>query len=483
MNNDIMNLLELYDSDSEITHTETDGTVKSVTIEKKLAVKYCKSCGCRMHSKGKFTRNPNNQVFQGMFTLRVTLIGRRWECSNPDCGCTEADQFPFIDRYKHNTLLNEISILNDLRDLGKSCRQVARAYNVSDTYVHALFSKWVSLPRLPLPAIISIDEVYLNISPQCKYALVIMDWSTGRIIDMLPSRRKETTEQYFRGIPRSERDAVRFLICDMYDPYVNYTRTYFKNAECITDSFHVVQWLLTLIRRYVKGGKKRCQGRGRKALEEKNRKTNGAVGKERDSREVYILKHGAWGILMNEKNFRPAGKRVWNRFLQQYTDRYDWEREFMALDPCFAKIKFYKDLYESFNEKYVNDLEGASGRLDELTAIYEACGIGLFKDFARLLRKYHDTIVNSFTYVTKKETESHAGALCRLSNGPMESFNNNPSGYRSRSHGVNDFEFTRNRILWHDRPDAPILGNPKTDEQIHRAGKKRKPYKKNSTKK
>jgi hypothetical protein len=65
----------------------------------------------------------------------------------------------------------------------------------------------------------------------------------------------------------------------------------------------------------------------------------------------------------------------------------------------------------------------------------------------------------------------------------MESFNNIPSGYRTQSHGVDDFEFTRNRILWSVRKDPPILGNPKTAEQVHHyTGKKRKPYKKHSSK-
>ena len=128
-----------------------------------------------------------------------------------------------------------------MKDINLSCRQIARRYNVSDTYVHTIFSRYVSLPRLPLTSIISIDEVYLNISPRFKYALVIMDWVTGDIIDILPSRRKEITSNYFRSIPKKERDQVLFLICDMYDPYVNYTKNYFRNARPITDSFHVVK--------------------------------------------------------------------------------------------------------------------------------------------------------------------------------------------------------------------------------------------------
>jgi transposase len=189
-----------------------------------------------MHSKGTFTRHPNNQIFQGSYSLEITLIGRRWVCSNLNCSCKETDQFKFIERYKHNTTFNDISIVFEMKEIHLSCRQVARRYHVSDTYVRTIFSCYVSLPRLSMTHIISIDEVYLNISSKCKYALVIMDWSSGEIIDILPSRRKETTSQYFFSIPKKERDNVQFLICDMYDPYVNYTKNYFRNAKVITDS-------------------------------------------------------------------------------------------------------------------------------------------------------------------------------------------------------------------------------------------------------
>jgi transposase len=341
MSNDIMDLLELYDEDSDVLESTTEGNIKSVTISKIKREMYCPICGCRLHSKGTFTRHPNNQIFQGSYVLKVTLTGRRWECSNPDCDYKETDQFKFIQRYKHNTTFNDISIIWEMKDMNLSCRQIARRYNVSDTYVHTIFSRYVSLPRLPLTSIISIDEVYLNISPRFKYALIIMDWVTGDIIDILPSRRKEITGNYFRNIPKKERDQVLFLICDMYDPYVNYTKNYFRNAKPITDSFHVVKWILHLIQIYINQVKKRYQERDRKALEKKNHDNNSSIEKTKDSREVYILKNANWVLLKNEKNFIDYKGRKWNHFLNQYMDRYDWEREFIALDPNFNKIKLY----------------------------------------------------------------------------------------------------------------------------------------------
>lgn len=80
-------------------------------------------------------------------------------------------------------------------------------------------------------------------------------------------------------------------------------------------------------------------------------------------------------------------------------DTYSSESEFLALDENFQTIRNRKELYEDFNEKFVNDLEGASKRLDELIEIYDNSNIQLFNDCSSLLKRYHDSIVNSFTYV------------------------------------------------------------------------------------
>lgn len=153
MSDFITDLLELSDADSEITESHIQGNVKKVTIRKNIRELHCPLCGRRLYSKGQFVRHPNNQIFQGCYVLEVTLIGRRWFCPNPECSYKETDQFGFIQRYKHNTTFNDISIIYELKDIHLSCRQVARKYNVSDTYVRTVFLRYVSLPRHPLPAI------------------------------------------------------------------------------------------------------------------------------------------------------------------------------------------------------------------------------------------------------------------------------------------------------------------------------------------
>lgn len=338
MNNNItiLDLLNMADEDCSVTTMEVKGNTKFITIEKNRKQMVCPICSSRLYSKGKLIRHPNNPIFQDGYTLDITLIGRRWICSNPDCDYKYTDEYSFIEPRKKNTKLVPLMIVRDIKDLHLSCRQVASRYNVSDTYVHEVFMQYVSMPRLPLTEIISIDEVYLNISPQFKYAVVIMDFNTGEILDIVPSRRKEVMHNYFMSIPKGEREKVKYLVSDMYNPYINYTNKYFPNSVSIIDSFHILQWLLTFINRYINGVKKKYLERDRKQLEERNYKNNKDFETQKDSREVYILKHAKWVLLMNRKNMHTY-PRQYNRFLDQYLDSFDWENMFLSLDDHFKR--------------------------------------------------------------------------------------------------------------------------------------------------
>lgn len=75
----------------------------------------------------------------------------------------------------------------------------------------------------------------------CKYALVIHDFHTGDPIDLLRNWRTSVTEPYFVAISREERNQVKYLISDMYNPYIAYVKKYFPNAVSVVNSFHNIQ--------------------------------------------------------------------------------------------------------------------------------------------------------------------------------------------------------------------------------------------------
>ncbi len=479
MDNTILQLLGITDSDLQIVGQTIKNDERIVVLQKKLVPVYCPECGARMYSRGIYVRTINHPVIQGIGHLTLKVRERKWRC--PSCRHMETDHFHFLEPYKQSTSLTPLMIINEMKDINMSAAEVARQYNVSNTYVHTVFMQYVSLPRLPLTDIISVDEVYMAFNHQDRYAMVIMDFRTGQIIDILPNRNKETTEEYFRSISKTERYGVKYIVSDMYNPYLNYPRTFFPNAVSIVDSFHVVQWINRKIISYINHVKKRYQKRDLKKLEEENRKTNRDYQTRKDSREVYILKNFRWVLLEDVDHIHYSYKRIYSKRLNEHLDTYQRENIFMSLDDSFPLIRSEKEKYIEFNQTYVGKPEEADPALAALIKEYRQSTLKMFREFADLLSTYAKPITASFTTISKKNVDQEKDVIIRLSNGPMESFNNKPKDYKKESNGVKNFEYTRNRILWATRQSPSILAVPKEEKEVHTyTGAKRGSYRKHN---
>lgn len=459
-----------------------DGTVL-VTIEKKPAPVYCEECGTRMHSKGIYQRSVNHPVLNGPYAGHVLLKVRqhKWKC--PACQHFSSDSFQFLEKGKQSTDIVPLMILKELKDPNVTCRQAADRLHVSDTYVHVTFMRYVNLQRLPLSSIISIDEVYLDIDHQRRYAMVIMDFIRNEVIDILPGRGKEVTDAYFASISREEKDQVQFVVSDMYKPYIAYAGTVFRHAKAVVDSFHVISWLLNKMNLYINGVKKRYQEIDARKLQEKNYTTNRDHKTIRDSREVTLLKKYRWILLKNNDNIEYSEQYRHMRGMGgAYLNTWQLEKMFMDLDSHFPEMRRLKEMYISFNRTHINDLEGAARDLDILISEYRSSSVYLFHEFADTLSQYRTEIIASFTYISMDSVKIEAdtiSTLKRISNGPMEGFNNIPKDMKRAAGGVSNFEFIRNRILWATRKDAHMLGVPRSEKEVHTyTNKKRGPYRK-----
>lgn len=101
LNKTIAQLLDIVDSDSSITDIQTVGNIKYITVTKNLNHDLiCPLCGSKLNSKGRFIRHPKNQILQDGYSIVLSVVGRRWKCSNPSCSYTSTDQFDFIGKRK-----------------------------------------------------------------------------------------------------------------------------------------------------------------------------------------------------------------------------------------------------------------------------------------------------------------------------------------------------------------------------------------------
>ena len=451
--NSITELLDLEDSDIRISDISINGTQKILTLETLPTIHYCPLCKFRMHSRGIKIRTINHPVLQDGFEMILKLKQRRWRCTNPQCGYEMNESFRFVNKNRRNTNATDMLIVNAFRDLSVSASSIASKFNVSDTYVLDVFDRYVKLDRLPLSDIISVDEVHVELDEYCKYALVIQDFHTGDPIDLLRSRRVNVTEPYFVSIPREERYADKYLITDMYNPYIRFVEKYFPNAVPVVDSFHVIQWVIHSIDRYIRQLIKRFKQRDRELYEtrwhpEKMPATIPA------SREVYLLQKYRWLILANRSNIHYYTDLRMDKHLHCLMNTYDYESALFQIDPNLKELRDLKEMYICFNQRNEGKPMDARIELDELIDYYLHCSNPIFIDFAELLIRHHDYIINSFVMVEKHGPGKIYSS--RLSNGPIESLNRKAKDLKRLGRGFRNFEHFRNRFLYAAR-NNPVL--------------------------
>lgn len=452
---DITDLLDLEDSSLNITDVTISGNKKIVTLETAPTLHYCPVCNFRMHSRGIKTRTINHPILQDTYQLVIKLKQRRWRCTNPICQYETNETFNFVHKYRRNSNATDLLIVNSFRDLSNTAVKIAETFKTSDTHVLDVFDNYVKMDRLPLSDAICIDEVYLDMDSHCKYVLVIQDFHTGQTIDMLHSRRNNVTEPYFAGIPKEERFAVKYLISDMYNPYIAYTTKYFPNAVSVVDSFHVIQWLNRSLENFLRGLLREYRNRDEAARVAKEQETGRPVPHQ-ISDEVYILSKYNWFLLKSSSNIDYHTDTRMDRHFRYYMNTYDYERMFFDIHPNLKTYRDLKELYVRFNSRNAGNPSQATVELDELIKTYALSEHEIFREFALLLYKHKEYIINSFI-MTERVGNGNVYES-RLSNGPIESLNRKAKDLKRSGRGYRNFEHLRNRFLFATRNDPALDG-------------------------
>lgn len=466
------------DNDLIIEYAGEDESHEYVNVERKIHSVYCPKCGQKMYSKGFTNRKVRHPITNNVGkTLIINLRQRKYRCTNKNCNNYLNEDFNFISKYKQTTISLPYLILRDLKDITLTCASIARKYQVSDTHVHSIMMRYLEFNRLPLSEVISIDEVYLDVDYDKKYVVIIRDFISGDIIEVLPNRSNNTITKFFLDIPLEERKIVKYLISDMYEPYLNLAKRFMPNCKEAVDSFHVVSYINSSIRQYMKIVKKRYQSLLDKEREENNLLNNKSYKTRKDSKELYLLKTHYWVLLGKPGNEPNISSKHFNRKLGIYPTIERIKNEFLKLDDNFPVLKELKDKYLEFNDDCIGDIDKAYIKLKELIEEYKCSDKLMFNEFAHLLEKHFDQIVLSFTLIKRKNKDEEE-FYQRLSNGPMESFNRIPKDLKRTGRGFTNFWSIRNRILWAARDNAAILAVPKGPKEIKKARrKKRGPYK------
>ena len=118
---------------------------------------------------------------------------------------------------------------------------IAKLYNVCDNTVQRIFDTMFcseTVYKSSIPEAICIDEFTFK---KKTFAFNICDAKTGKTVDLIEDRSTYNLEKYFLHYTEEARNRVKFVVMDMYKPYVGLIKKYFPNALIIIDLFHIVQ--------------------------------------------------------------------------------------------------------------------------------------------------------------------------------------------------------------------------------------------------
>lgn len=177
----------------------------------------------------------------------IRINKTRLKC--PSCHKTFTPPIEGIERYER---MNKTTIEAIRKEffLIQSFKQIAERFNVAIQTIINIFDEYTKyVPRREMPEYLCIDEKHFEGDTNGKYCVVISDFFSGEVIDVLPNRQKAYLNEYFDNIPLKEREKVKVFISDMYDEYRNVKDKYFQKALFVVDLFHVIKLISEVVKK------------------------------------------------------------------------------------------------------------------------------------------------------------------------------------------------------------------------------------------
>ena len=204
----------------------------------------CEKCGVAFDNKfekhGFITSNIKIPDISGFKTI-LRLKKQRYLCKHCGKAFTLRDN---VTEYgcciSKNT---KWKIANDLRNK-ISEKDIDKNNNVSPNTVERVMDSYYDNQKLYknyLPKVLSFDEFKSVKSADGAMSFHLCNGETGQTIDIVEDRKLLSLLQYFSYYSFNARKSVKFIVIDMYSPYVSLIKKMFPNAQIIIDTFHLIQ--------------------------------------------------------------------------------------------------------------------------------------------------------------------------------------------------------------------------------------------------
>ena len=248
--NYITEMLELKDNNIKFYencyHKEKIKGITHKIYEGILSYKpdYCPRCGVlfdeNFEKHGFITSNIKLPSVSGFKTI-LKLKKQRYLCKHCNKAFTLRDKVTERGCFISNNTKYQIA-LNLMKK--RSEVDIALDNNVSPNTVERVMDSYYKTQKLYknyLPEVLLFDEFKSVKSSDGAMSFHLCDGITGKTIDIVEDRKLLSLMQYFGKYSNKALKNVKYIVIDMYSPYVSLIKKMFPNANIVIDNFHLIQ--------------------------------------------------------------------------------------------------------------------------------------------------------------------------------------------------------------------------------------------------
>lgn len=235
----IIKLLRLQDKNINLDKCEINSKTNSALfyISKKVTAHSCPCCGTQTkrihdHRLQIIKHTPINNYSTKLVLKKTRLIctncGKKFYMNytnivNPKFRCSNSLFFKIIEDLNSSITFSDVAKLNN----------VSTGVVIRYLLIFSYLMGWNSVTRLPKH--IGIDEFKGNCN-NSKYLFHVFDLDTSETIQILETRKSSDIIDFFSNI--SNRNEVKIVTMDLYQPFKNAVQTKLKRANIVADRFH-----------------------------------------------------------------------------------------------------------------------------------------------------------------------------------------------------------------------------------------------------
>jgi len=236
------------------------------------------------------------------------------------------------------------------------------------------------------PRLLAVDEISLK--KRHHYLTLIINWEVGRVLWVGEGRKYETLKDFFDSLSEEQRNAIRAIAMDMWDPYIKAVTECCPQADIVFDQFHVVKAFGKVIDKV------------------RNMEYRKATKKGKD-----VIKGSKYLLLKNKANLLP--------------DEKPKLRALLKLNEALTTVYILKDyLKKLWQYRYPKCAENF---LTQWCSIAVESKIKPVIAFARTLKKYAYGIINHCKFP--------------IHTSRMEGINNKVKVIKRKAYGFHDLEY------------------------------------------